>query len=206
MKFRTIFSLFLLTIISSYGQNNWKYGELILRNNDTLKGFIQIPMINRAAIANSQKIKFKENQGGKTIRYDYTSAQKLIFKGYDGEISLFEYIRTSQSKVQLFKRIYTGNKIRLYGRMVSEVFTGQDVNGNMTSTGFYPTDYNEYYVIRKYERTATPLIKVGPFTKSFRKSAMKYFSDCPDLVTKLKNRTLSESDLPRIVKEYDQCK
>ncbi|RDY59597.1 hypothetical protein DX873_09485 [Flagellimonas nanhaiensis] len=199
----------MLTHISSYGQYDWKYGELVLKNNDTIKGFIQIPMISRGTLTNSKKIKFKENLEGKITRYDHTSANKLIFKDLNNENSLFEYIRTSPSKVQLFKRIYTGNKIRLYARMVSDVsHSHPDANGFVQKTVWRPSDFNEYYAQRKYERNATALIKVmGPFVfqKSFSKNAMKYFADCPDLVAKLKNRTLKESDLLSIIQEYDEC-
>ena len=206
MKFKIMFSLCLMMIGFTYGQYDWTKGELVLRNGDTLSGYLKLPIINKAAVANSHKIKFKKGKKGKTTRYNHINVNKLIFKDpTNEEIYFFKYIKTSKSKYQLFKMLYNSDKIRLFARMVSEISAAPNINGFITSTGYYPSDYNEYYVQRKHERIASPLVKIGPLTKSFRKNAMKYFSDCPDLVTKLKNRDLAQSDLLRIIKEYDEC-
>tara|TARA_R110002051_G_scaffold323941_1_gene419245 strand:+ start:63 stop:698 length:636 start_codon:yes stop_codon:yes gene_type:complete len=194
----------------SYGQYDWTQGQLILKNGDTLNGYLKLPIINKAAIGNSHAVKYKESKekNGKSLYYP-NSVKEIIFKDLNNETSIYRYIKTSKhGKSQMFKLLYSGDNIRLYGRMVSEV-TASPLPGNsnfITSEGYYPTDFNEFYAQGKYERIATPLVKVGPFTKSFKKNAMKYFSDCPNLALKIKNGKLRQSDLLEIAEKYDECK
>ncbi|WOC39975.1 hypothetical protein [Polaribacter sp. HL-MS24] len=80
-----------------------------------------------------------------------------------------------------------------------------------TSSTYYSSQDNEFYILRKNEKIASPLITLPTnmsaslFTKSFRKRAMKYFSDCPSLVKKLKKREFRESQILKVIAEYESC-
>lgn len=193
-----------------YGQYDWTQGQLVLKNGDTLSGYLKLPIINKAAIGNSHAIKYKElkKQNGRSVYYP-SLVKEIIFKDLNNETSIYRFIKTSKyGKLQMFKLLYSGEKIRLYGRMVSEVIASP-LPGNsniVTFEGYYPSSLNEFYVQGKYDRIATPLVKIGPFTKSFKKNAMKYFSDCPNLVLKIKNGKLRQSNLLEIAEKYDECK
>jgi hypothetical protein len=51
MRTKFILFFFLLTFSFTYGQYDWTKGELILKNGDTLKGQIKLPMISKNLIA-----------------------------------------------------------------------------------------------------------------------------------------------------------
>jgi hypothetical protein len=66
-------------------------------------------------------------------------------------------------------------------------------------------DYDEFYVHREGEKIAAPLITLR-ISRSFRKRAMEYFSDCSNVVTKLKERDYRKQDIETVVKAYNNCK
>lgn len=207
MKFKIVLLFCVMTTYFSYGQYDWSKGKLVLRTGDTLNGYLKLPIINKAAVANSHKIRFRPERKAKTTRYDHLKVKNILFKDDSEELTAsFTYIKTSKSKYQLFKILYNSNRIRLYARMVSEMMATPGIDGMVTSVGYYPTEYNEFYVQRKFESMAHPLIKVGPLTKSFYNNARKYFSDCPVVVEKLPRGRVNGSDILRIVEEYDHCK
>ncbi|TMM28586.1 hypothetical protein FDT66_13345 [Polaribacter aestuariivivens] len=208
-------TLLLLTLIISIGnaQNNWVEGSLILKNGDTITGNLKLPLINKGALINSHKIKFKKNENDEEMKYDNTNVNKAIIKERNNEIAIYEYVKTSRSKYQLFKLIEF-KKMKLYARIVSNSTMSPNMIGGQrgfTSSTYYSSQDNEFYALRKNEKIASPLITLPTnisaslFTKSFRKRAMKYFSDCPSLVKKLKKRKFRESQILEVIAEYDSC-
>ena len=104
--------------------------------------------------------------------------------------------------------------MKLYARTVNNSTMSPGMIGGergFTSSTYYSSQDNEYYVLRKNEKIASPLITLptnmsaSVFTKSFRKRAMKYFSDCPSLVKKLKKRKFRESQILQVIAEYENC-
>jgi hypothetical protein len=63
---------------------------------------------------------------------------------------------------------------------------------------------NEFYAQRANEEIATPLQTARP-SKSFKNRAIDYFSNCPTVVSKLKNKTLNKDDTMRVVEAYNNC-
>ncbi len=59
---------------------------------------------------------------------------------------------------------------------------------------------NNYYVAKKNEEIAVSL-ESG---KKFKKTASKYFSDCPDLVAKIQSKEYKKRDIVEIVKFYNE--
>lgn len=64
---------------------------------------------------------------------------------------------------------------------------------------------NEFLVKRDEEVFASPLETARP-SKSYRSSALRYFHDCPTLVSKLNQKLYNKEDKVNLVEEYNSCK
>ncbi|MDC0177379.1 hypothetical protein OAJ14_04435 [Polaribacter sp.] len=112
MRIKITLLFCLLTISLTYGQYDWTKGKLVLKNGDTLKGQIKLPMISKNLVAfnGKEKVKYRKNRKSKKIKYDETKVEKVIFRNSDIEIAFFEYIQTSKKKKGLFKVISSGKQ------------------------------------------------------------------------------------------------
>ncbi|WP_300022199.1 hypothetical protein [uncultured Maribacter sp.] len=218
MKYLMIILLILLSIISVYGQNKkkwqseWKYGELILRNGDTLKGRMILPILDDMALTSSKKVKFQKSSKNKKTNYSHFDVKKIIIKNHMlNKTWDYQFVKISDSKYRLFELVYESDEIRLFKRKTEKnnnAYLPSPVNSVHGIVHLFDNNnvYNtRYYAQRKNEGIASILYNSGPFAKSFRKNGIHYFSDCPDLVSSLKNRGLNESDVLKIVKEFDKC-
>ena len=209
MKIKITLISLLLTAIS-YGQYDWTKGELVLKNGDTLKGQIKLPMIskNLIAINGKEKVKYRKNRKSKKTKYDENQVRKVIFRNSDTEVAYFEFIQTSENKKGLFKVISSG-KATLYARSVSitnsaPMYMGGPNGGTWNHWNYSFSDFNEFYVLKEDEKIASPLI-TARISRSFKKRAMEYFSDCPNLVSKLDEKIYVKDDIKEVVDEYNEC-
>ena len=200
----------LLTISFSYGQYNWTKGELVLKNGDTLRGQIKLPMISKDLLAfnGKEKVKYRKDRKSKKVKYDETRVKKVIFRNSDTEIAFFEYLQTTKNKKGLFKVISSG-KATLYARSVSvtsstPMYMGGPNGGTWNHWNYSYSDFNEFYVLREKEKIASPLI-TARISSSFKKRAMEYFSDCSKLISKLEEKIYVKDDIKDVVDEYNQC-
>ena len=210
MKIKITLFFCLLTFIS-YGQYDWTKGELILKNGDTLKGQIKLPMIskNLIAINGKEKVKYRKYRKSKKAKYDENQVMKVIFRNSDTEIAFFEYIQTSEKKKGLFKVISSG-KATLYARSVSitnstPMYMAGPNGGTWNHWNYSFNDFNEFYVLKENQKIASPLI-TARISRSFKKRAMEYFSDCSSVVSKLDERIYIKDDIKDVVDEYNECK
>ncbi|MFI2742755.1 hypothetical protein ACG2LH_08450 [Zhouia sp. PK063] len=215
MKLKVTLLFCLLTVTLTYAQYDWTKGELILKSGDTLKGLIKLPMVSKNMIAfnGKEKVKFKKNRRSGTEKLDENEVDLVIFKNSDTEIAYFKYIPISKRKKGLFK-IITSGKVSLYARKVSvahsTVSYNTGINSGVMNSGVWTywtyafSNFNEFYVLRKNEIIASPMITVR-ISRSFKKRATAYFSDCPELVSKLENKTYVANDIKEVVDEYNKC-
>ncbi|MBQ0787084.1 MAG: hypothetical protein KBT69_06275 [Oceanihabitans sp.] len=211
MKTKLTLLFCLLTISLSYSQYNWTEGELVLKNGSTLKGKIKLPMLSKniLAINGKEKVKYRTDRKSKTKKYDESQVAKVIFRKSDTEIAYFEYISTSKNKKGLFKVISAG-KATLYARRVSishstPMYMGAGPYTNTVNFWHYSfSDFNEFYVIREKEQIASPLI-TARLSSTFKKRAMTYFSDCPEVASKLEEKVYVKNDIKKVVDTYNQC-
>lgn len=209
MKLKITLISLLLTAIS-YGQYDWTKGELVLKNGDTLKGQIKLPMIskNLIAINGKENVKYRKNRKSKKVKYDETKVKKVIFRNSDTEVAFFEYIQTSKNKKGLFKVISSG-KATLYARSVSitsstPMYMAGPNGGTWNHWNYSFNDFNEFYVLKENEKIALPLV-TARVSRSFKKRAMEYFSDCSSVVKKLDKRIYIKNDIKEVVEEYNNC-
>lgn len=210
MRIKITLFFCLLTISLTYGQYDWTKGELILKNGDTLKGQIKLPIISKNLVAfnGKEEVKYRKNRESNNIKYDETKVKKVIFRNSDTEIAFFEYVQTSKNKKGLFKVISSG-KTTLYARSVSitsstPIYMGGSNGGTWNHWNYSFSDFNEFYILKEKAKIARPLI-TARISRSFKKRAMEYFSDCPNLVSKLDERIYVKDDIKDIVDEYNEC-
>lgn len=104
MKRLIAFAIFLFMAISSYSQYDWTEGKLILKNGDTLKGQMKLPIIskNLVAINGKEKVRYRKHRKAKKEKFDETRVEELIFKNSDFETGYFRHIQTSENKKRSF--------------------------------------------------------------------------------------------------------
>lgn len=209
MKLKITLISLLLTAIS-YGQYDWTKGELVLKNGDTLKGQIKLPMIskNLIPINGKENVKYRKNRKSKKVKYDETKVKKVIFRNSDTEVAFFEYIQTSKNKKGLFKVISSG-KATLYAKSVSitsstPMYMAGPNGGTWNHWNYSFNDFNEFYVLKENKKIALPLV-TARVSRSFKKRAMEYFSDCSSVVKKLDKRIYIKNDIKEVVDEYNNC-
>jgi len=155
-----------------------------------------------------EKIKYRKNRKYKKTKYDENQVRKVIFRNSDTEVAYFEFIQTSEKKKGLFKVISSG-KATLYARSVSitnstPMYMGGPNGGTWNHWNYSFSDFNEFYVLKEDEKIASPLI-TARISRSFKKRAMEYFFDCPNLVSKLDKRIYVKDDIKDVVDEYNAC-
>lgn len=214
MKIKIALSLLFCSMVTlSYGQYDWTEGQLVLKNGDTLRGQIELPMISKDLITfnGTEKVKFRKDRKSDKVKYDESQVAKVIFKNSDTEVAYFEYVQLSEKTKGLFK-VITKGKATLYARSVS-VSSGNFMQGpsgpgfNSPNAGMWVysfNDFNEFYVLRENESIANPLI-TARISRSFKKRAIEYFADCPALVTKLEEDIYIKDNVREVVQFYNQC-
>lgn len=175
-----------------------QHREVVIFFNDStsLEGFGEV---------RKNKIYFKLEQNDKLSEWDYLSVRAIHFVGY-GFIEKYEYVKSDKyNKPKIMELIEEGN-VNLY--VFSEIVTKSyvpDINFSNKPNGFSPSVYKtglqvEYFIKRPNEDSATDI------TFSFKRRAIRYFSDCPELLEKINNRTFTSTNIPEIVAYYnDYC-
>lgn len=175
--------------------NKWHEGTLVFKNKDTLVGFVKFDDVSDdlTGFSLSNKIKFRSSE----------NAEKQKFK--KKTIDYFEVINNSGEKVK-----YTYLKVKVEGlKLVRVEFEGK--------VNIYTDDYNfwsqnptmfysgkKIYARKENKNTIEYLFMASAFS-SFKKKALLYFEDCPELVSMLENEEYRRKDYIEIVKNYDSC-
>lgn len=202
---KVIFLLCMFIGLQTFAQHNWTEGTIYLQNGTAKKGLIKFPRVSKDLIAfnGKQKVRFKKNRKAKKEKYDYTQVDKIVFTPSETETEIYEYIPVSKKKYQLFKRIVNGDAM-LYARSVSYTTATAYHPGTLQPILYNFNDFDEFYVWKKGEKIASPLITIR-ISRSFKKRAMEYFADCPSLVNKLEDRTYRKENIKEVVTIYNNC-
>ncbi|WP_324027692.1 hypothetical protein QSV08_07015 [Maribacter sp. BPC-D8] len=190
------FFFFINTFIS-FSQYTWTNGEVILKNGKTITGEVKIPVVSKDLVHfnGKSKVRVKNNINGDKSVFNEDQVELIKFIYSEKEIAYFKYIPVSTKKKEIFCIVTTG-AVTLYGRSVGMTSTRP---GTIT---FH--NLNEFYAQRANEDIATPLLTARP-SKSFKNRATEYLSDCPTLVSKLKNKILKKENIIAVVEEYNSC-
>ena len=192
--------LLIITSSNAIAQYGWTKGTLYLENGKTLSGLISLPMLSKDVIPLNFnfKVEYKPFKKGKKKRFKRKNVEKVIFS--DPKIGTYVRVRVSKKQEQFFKVEVIG-KVSLYSRSV-EVTAPSTSGLSGIQHGGLSIDSNEYYVKRKHEQIASPLV-TARISKSFRFRAKNYFSDKKEIVKKIENKIYKEEDIVQLVKDYN---
>ncbi len=207
MSRKIILIIFILFYSFSYSQYDWTPGKLVLKNGETLKGLLKIPMVTHGLLSiPSTKLEYKKDEKGNKKKFDETEVDKVFFATFDPNLGYYEYVAISNKRMAIFKLIRNG-KVKLYVRTIkigrnSLIPTDNNPFGNKKIE-----KYQEFYMIRENETVATRVINesdgIGLNLRTFKNYAKKYFSDCPDVLSYIDNELYEDYDIAQIVDDYN---
>jgi hypothetical protein len=187
-------------------------GTIIFGKNDQEEVVFDLPVALNAInyFKLQEKVKYTDSFGiKKTLRPEQAKEIVFNFNGEEikmisipksGDISLG---RAFSSSTSFFLKLEIAGKMCLYYyeyREYKQTGFGGTTSGAPTSTGYFA--YVDKFLLQKKDG---PL--KWPRELSFRKDLMEYFSDCPELATKIDKKEFKKDHLIEIVRFYNSyCK
>lgn len=144
-----------------------------------------------------KEIKFKTIDGDKKT-LSLSQIDKIVSTGKKDRHNFTEkYIKYSKTKSDLMTEVISG-KVSLYLRSQTSVGapTGMGAPSTNTSTS--------YYIIKEGQNIAKYIKGNNIAYGKFKTNAIKFFSDCESLVTKLKKNKYKRKHLEEIVTYYNE--
>ena len=203
---KKIACIILIVLVSNIGFSQSQNALVHLKNGRTLQGYVDI--------TNSGNIKYSVDQESKEQKtYTHKEVRQLDLFHHDNIIVfLYKNVKdnTQAPDYKLMEVLLLG-KVSLYrvhnfgsydGGGISYNNQGFSYGGSGNYGGRY--SINNYYV-SKDNGIVEKLATTGTlFTKNFKTSASKYFSDCPELVQKIQDYTFTKKDIEEIVLFYNE--
>lgn len=210
-----LFLIFTSHINAQYG---WTKAIVYLKNGKVLKGQASIPMMSAGINLKKERLKFRTSKKSKKIKYDPKEIDSAVFtidykEKNDGQrvnkarIETYIPVFLNEKKTkQGFAEILVDGELRLVGRtiMVQSGGTWQNTGAPGSAPTYLPGymgSHNQVMLFRE-GRKAQVFNQVS-LSKSFRKRAINYFSDCPSLQVKLDKKEYKKEDLQAIVRYYN---
>lgn len=191
---KPIFCIFFMLCISIFLFAQEREAKIIFLDSTSIKGYGEIK---------KEKIYFRVDQKRESTEWDSEMVLGIIFEGY-GFSEEYEYVLIKDKKKPVLMEVIERGNLNLYkdtsyGLKMGMGFSVGSNGVNAGPVGKY--DYSEsYYVKRVHEDVAINL------ANRFKKTAPEYFSDCPTLIEKIKNKELDVDTIPDIVFYYnDYC-
>ncbi len=205
--------LLLVVFFISISINAQKQKATIILNDRTVK--IGLAKIREM----SSSVKYRKEKKGKKEIIKFNDIKSITIEEYDGEITYEikhkkndfyidddDYVTSEQNSKPIYipylLEVIIKGKVNLY--LKENTHTNMGANGMMTGTS---TSYT-YYVSREDSDIVTVIAYLNTLNigKSFKKIAMKYFNDCPELVEKIKIKEFKKRHIKEVIKFYNQCK
>ena len=186
--------MFISNALNAQIGNTFKSATLNFRNGEIVKG--------EAKILGDGTIKFRENNKGEKSIYTYRQVKKLEINE-DGVNECYKYKIIAGKKPKLMKVIKEyPNKINLYGIKYS-VAVGNSIGIGPLSVGL--TDNFYHYYVNK--GNGDVVIMLGSSqqvygSRHFKKTALKFFKDCPSLIKKIKDKEFNRRKHMEEIIEY----
>lgn len=193
-------------------------GVLYFKNKTEKKGHITIK---------KNKIIFKEKENSKETLYNFNSVYKLILHNKKGDIDDYEYRLVStehnnKTEARLLRVKLRGKVSLLCTSIISRAsgsglpmpMYGVNSSGEVAVTNTFsfgsgggPVEPNElftYYLSSENDMYAIKAPKANLHSSRFRKKiAPQFFSDCPELMKKIKNKVFEKDDFEGVVNFYN---
>lgn len=175
---------------------------ILFNDSTSIKGFAEIK---------KEKIFFRVSLNDEVTEWDYDKAIGIIFSGY-GFSEKYLYIKPGKySKKPVIMEVIEESNVCLYKK---SVLAKKLIKFPQRNEPISPS--NPYYKFPKAERVydieSTYYVKktneeyATDISFSFRDNSMRYFSDCIELVEKIKTKEFKKEDILEIVDYYnDYC-
>lgn len=184
----------MLTASQSFGQKS--RAELIFKDGSIMEGI--------AEPIHSNNIKFRKELKAKRQYFTFEEVDTL--KVYDEiEPTIYVLVKIKNAYVPKVLELTSAGKNVVYYRDILKGGTVAIPNSNGRTTtmgaGFSRAVYS--YVRKTNEEEAVLLASSNWISKNFKNTASKFFSDCPELVKKIRNREFKKRDLKEITDFYN---
>lgn len=172
--------------------------QISFRDGTTLEGLGRINL--------NEEIIYKADENADKTIYDFKKVSKLTLK-IDGAINIYEYKIVEGSggvsSVKLISPILIG-KANLYQDYSTGSTYGQKMSGGY---GFSNYSKTTYYISKNGEDTVINLRIGNTYSNRFKEIAEKLFSDCPDILIKIKTQHFNRYGIKSVVEYYnEECK
>ncbi|AXT49882.1 hypothetical protein D1818_03225 [Aquimarina sp. BL5] len=144
-------------------------------------------------------MKYRKNKKEKARFIDLKDVEKIKIYKKDG-VYFRAYKKIKGTSKYKYLELIEEGKLTIY-RKFKPVYLPTDRNGQPLY--FFEKNLVDYYVQREGEEEVTPLISSGFFSVNFKKVALDYFSDCEELIDKIKQEELTKDDFSLIVDFYN---
>ncbi|MCF6280406.1 MAG: hypothetical protein L3J14_08675 [Flavobacteriaceae bacterium] len=177
---RILFTLTLLITLSSFGQK--QEATLFFKNGAILEGFAHFGSFN-------SKISYKKTKESNKLYFDTNTIDRIIVHEKKEDIE-YQYKRIKGRKNYRFYRPTLKGKVTLF------VTTTKPVDPSQVPVTYF---YASKGVNGELEKIGSTL-----WYSNFKKSASKYFKDCPKLVKKIESKKFRRRDIEDIVNFYNK--
>ncbi len=166
--------------------------------NDVKMYFNDSTSIEGLGYISKDKIYFKLEEKEKFSEWGLESVYRIDFFGFENEVRTFEYIFSDgHNKFRLMELVIEG-EVNLYKLEKDIVVYNNSSKENISNS--YISTATGYFVKHKKDKTAIDIMF------GFKKRIARFFSDCPDIIEMVNDKTFSKDDIDLIVKYYnDNC-
>lgn len=178
-----ILILFLFFSINIYSQ----YNNVKLYFNDSTA-------IEGLGYIKKHKIYFKVEEKDEFSEWDLGSVYRIDFFGFENKVRTFEYIYTDKYRdFKLLENVLEG-EVKLYKlEEVNIIYFGNGPNKTISESTSL-----EYFVKHQNDKTAIDIMF------GFKKKIAQFFSDCPDIIEMVNDKTFKKDDIELIVNYYNK--
>lgn len=189
MKNKLFLLLFTFSLIINAQKDK---GTVTLNNGNIVSGLVKIK---------SDKIVFKTNKAADAEKYDFTQAKSATITDKKGEKTTFEFVVIKEGKDPELLELIVDGYLKLYGEGTS---TYSGMSAGMSGYGGSFRSTSTHYLKKESEAIAQFYKCEGYVAKiSFTKFVEEYFSDCPKIQSKVKDKEFKKKDYKEIVEYYN---
>ena len=163
------------------------------------EGLVRLPVSAKYLKSYGNSLQYKEDEDSKKERFRKGKEIEKVIVKINGKNCLYKYIPVKKNKYKIFQVVNENISPSLYGRQM---------HGGLPGGGFvFYGEMSEYYIYSPDFKKALPLLKYARSFRYFRKRIKKYYPDCKDLISRMKENKddYDFENIPEIVEEASYC-
>lgn len=164
--------------------------------NDVKMYFNDSTSIEGLGYIRKDKVYFKLEEKDEFSDWGMESIHRIDFFGFENEVRTFEYIFSDgHNKFRLMELVIEG-EVNLYKLEKDIVIYNNNREDNIPNS--YTSTVTGYFVKHKNDKTAIDIMF------GFKKRIVRFFSDCPDIIEMVNDKTFTNNDIELIVIYYNK--